>query len=347
MRLKSIFYDGYGFARAIIINNKGVEYDTCLDPTMRDTHCTCADAVYRKNQKCKHIIFLMGKVKMEKMKKNMNETKIKSECEKIDDLLGGGIQQGAITGIVGKRMVGKSMFSYQVGLANLKQTKKKTLLIDTEGTPIYDVRVLQYRFGKRFDLKPEEINERFVMKTTIGDAKYKNLVKLLRMLGLEVRITQSDRGKMTPIFKPCSAELDDTELKKYSMIILDSMTTPMETFVTETTSNLPTRSQIEARLFGILTHIAKLYNIGVIVTFHTTYNPAAIGYTDHGKPKGGDVIVYNTKYILQFDDAINKEKKDNFGSETKRAKLYRHPIKIPGNKWDLIRLKEDYGYTDK
>jgi len=346
MIIRGLFYDNLGIARAII-QSKDKVYDTAFDIERKMGWCSCASYVFNKKP-CKHIIHLIMNVDKNKMKKKSDLNRLKSGCEIIDDLLGGGIPYGIVTGIHGKPMAGKSIFTYQIGVANLNESADKTLYIDTEGIREDDIRGLLYKFGERFDVSKETIDKRFDIITTLGDSTLKSYQKLFKMFGVMAKIEQSSGGKYTPKFEFSAPILDKKKLEQYSMIIIDSFSKPMKDSVGTNTANLPARSQLQERLFGIISHIAVEYNIAIIINHHTSRNPTMPFGVDFGQPIGGDSIIYNTKYVLEFWDATNKIKKDSgFELEARRVKLIRHPVKQLDNEWRVVRLKNDYGYTDE
>ena len=239
------------------------------------------------------------------------------------------------------------MFCYQAAVANLKGTKFKTLYIDTEGIREKDIRRLLYKFGARFGVTKDDIDRRIVIKTTLGDTQLKSIQKLLQMFGVIVTFTQSAGGKITPIFQQCTPTIKPEALKDFSMLIVDSLTKPIKDGITATTSNLPTRSQVQERVFGELSQLATKENMAILVNHHVSTNPVMPFGVDFGKPVGGDSIMYNTKYTLEFWDATNKIKKDSgFGLEARRVRLFRHPIKQIDGEWKIVRLAKDFGYTD-
>ena len=348
MIIKNISYDNNGTARAQIIGSSGTEYITCLNREDDNVWCTCASKIYNPTKLCKHILFLLEKVEVFKMVKRENLDRVKSECKTIDDLLGGGVPYGVVTGAFGKPMSGKSQFCYQMAVANTANNDGKTLYIDTEGIRERDIRGLLYKLAKRYNKTKDDIDKNIVIKTTIGDVQLKSIQKLMQMFGTMVTFTQSAGGKITPIFQGCTPTIKDEVLSKdFSMIIIDSLSKPIKDGVTATTSNLPTRSQVQERILGMMNHIATRDNTAVIINSHVSSNPVMPFGTDFGKPVGGDSVMYNTKYTLEFWDATNKIKKDSgFGLEARRVRLFRHPVEQIDGEWQVVRLKKDWGYTD-
>jgi len=346
MYIKKIEYDNVGIARGYIVSDSGNEYISCIDKTQSRFWCSCANYTFKKSL-CKHIMFLMFNLDKSKMvSKKLDRVKTGSQI--IDDLLGGGVPYGIVSGTYGKPMAGKSMFCYQVGLANLKESPKKTLYIDTEGIRSQDIKSLLYKFGNRFDLDNKTINDRFDIITTLGDIQLKSIQKLFKMFGQMLTLDQSKGGKYSAKFEFSTPLLNDKKLEEYSMIIIDSLSKPIKDTVGTNTANLPTRSAIQERIFGLLSHVAVQFNQAIIINHHVSSNPVMPFGTDFGHPIGGDSIMYNTKYVLEFWDATNKIKTDTgFGIEARRVRLYRHPTEQITGEWIPIRLQKDVGYVDK
>jgi len=349
MKINKINYDNNGTARASILGDAGKEYITCLNREDDHVWCSCNYFTFNPDKLCKHILTLLENVEVFKMKKKENLDRVKSGCNAIDDLLGGGVPYGVVTGTFGKPMSGKSQFCYQMAIANLVESNEKTLYIDTEGMRVIDIKGMLYKLGKRYNISKEDIDNRVILKTTIGDIQLKSIQKLMQMFGTMVTFTQSAGGKITPIFQSCTPTIKEEVLgKEFSMIIVDSLSKPVKDGITSTTSNLPTRSQVQERFLGMMNHIATKDNMAVIVNSHVSSNPVMPFGTDFGKPVGGASIMYNTKYTLEFWDATNKIKKESgFDLEARRVRLYRHPVEQIDGVWKIVRLRKDYGYCDE
>lgn len=349
MRILELWYDLRGIARSVILSESGNEYDTCLDSKNHRGWCSCAFSTFNKERFCRHVLFLIDKIDYEEMKDMSNKLdRVSTGSQILDDLLGGGVPYGIVSGVYGRPAIGKSMYGYQIGLSSLKESNKKTLYIDTEGTRENDLRSLLYRFGKRFGLEKSDINKRFDIATTLGDIHLKSIQKLFQMFGQSLKLEQSRGGKYTAKFEFTTPIYKDDKLEEYSMIIIDSMSKPLKDSVGTNTSNLPTRSQIQERIFGMLTHIAVKYNIAVIIIHHCTHNPVNLFGVDWGVPTGGDSIIYNTKYVLEFWEATSPIKKSTgWDLEARRVRIFRHPTEQVDWKWIPIRLKKDTGYTDE
>ena len=201
------------------------------------------------------------------------------------------------------------------------------------------------------ELTKEDIDKNFVIKSTLGHPQYNSLQALFMMFGEVLLIDQSEKGgKITPTFrtKKSTPLIRPDALEKFSMIILDSLTNPLKATIGSNTQNLPARAQIEERLYSIFSHLATKYNMAIPIIHHVTYNPVTPFGVDYGNMWGGDSILYNTKYAIQFWTATSKIQKDTgWGIEARRVRLFRSPFKKATGEWKVVRLKEDYGFCDE
>jgi len=346
MKILEIFYDNFGIARAKIEGDSGEVYCTSADIDLKRYWCSCPYYVYNEKA-CKHINLLVNNLEYDKMKQK-DFTYLETGCKKIDSLLGGGIPLGIVTAIFGEPTSGKTLFSYQCGLSNIANTNKQTLLIETEGLRDYDTKLILYRFMNRWGLTKETVDSKFKILHTLGDIQLKSYQKLFQMFGYYVTDEISKQGKYSLKFQNCAPTLKEKELEKTGLIILDSLTKPIKDSVGSETQNLPARAQLIERLFGKLYHVASVYNIPIIVVHHASINPIMPFGRDLGKPYGGNPVLYNSKYALEFIDAPSKIKtQTGWGDEARRVKLLRRPDEPYTGELIPVRLKKDYGFTDE
>jgi len=349
MIIKELCYDNLGIARATIVSDSGKEYITCADSELYRAWCTCPSYIFSKDgSSCKHITFLFNNLEYKKMVKNKNLNFVEIGCKTIDDILGGGVPYGIVTATFGEPTSGKSLFGHQCGLANIAATGKNTILIETEGLRTYDVRMIQYKFMDRWGLNKETIDSKYKVIHTMGDIQLKSFQKLFQLFGYIVTDEISKNGKYTLKFTSCTPKLKEKELEETSMIILDSLTKPVKDSVGSNTQNLPARAELVQRLFGKLYDVASRYNIAVVVNHHASINPMMPFGRDLGKPYGGNPVLYNSKYALEFIDAPKKlQNETGWGQETRRVKLLRRPDVPQDDQLHPVRLKKDYGFTDE
>ena len=348
MIIKELKYDNNGIARAIIQSDTGSEYSVCADAELYRSWCSCPSYMFAKDGKsCKHIEFLLNNLEYEKMvKKKLNF--VETGCSKIDELLGGGIPYGIVTATFGEPTSGKSLFGHQAGLASIATTGKNTILIETEGLRTYDVRMIQYKFMDRWGLDKKTVDSKYQVIHTMGDIQLKSFQKLFQLFGYIVTDEISKNGKYTLKFTNCTPKLKEKDLEETSMIVLDSLTKPVKDSVGSNTQNLPARAELMQRLFGKLYDIAGRYNIAVIVNHHASINPMMPFGRDLGKPYGGNPVLYNSKFAMEFIDAPRKiQNETGWGDETRRVKLLRRPDVPATSELFPIRLKKDYGFCDE
>ena len=341
-----IQYDPNGIARAII-RGETDSYPVAIDADLQRSWCSCAKYVF-SNKSCKHIIYLLDNVDYSKMVDMTNKlSRLETGSTILDNLLGGGIPYGSVTTTFGEPQSGKSVFGLQAGLANIAKTGKDTILIETEGMREEDLKSLLYKFMGRFNLTKEIVDEKFKIYFTLGDPELQSVQKLLMMFGIFLTLEISKNGKYSTKFQFCAPTIKEKTMENVSLIILDSLTKPIKDSIGSETQNLPSRSQIVERLFGKLYHTAKLYNLGVIVSHHASIDPTMPFGRDLGKPYGGNPILYNSKYAMEFIDATNKVKEETgFGLEARRVKLLRRPDEPSTGELIPIRLKKDFGFCD-
>jgi len=345
MIIKELFYDNNGIARAIIEGSSG-EYCTSIDSELFRSWCSCPYYVYNSGT-CKHIIHLMNNLEYEKMVKKEKYNFVETGSDVIDNMLGGGIPYGIVTAIFGEPTSGKTLFGDQCGLANIAKTNKKTILIETEGLRDYDRKLLLYKFMPRWNLDKKTVDDKFIIKHTLGDTQLISIQKLLQMFGYMTTFEISKNGKYSVKFQNCTPSLKEKELEETGMIILDSLTKPIKDSVGSETQNLPARAQLIERLFGKLYHTAMIYDLAIIVIHHASINPMMPFGRDLGKPYGGNPVLYNSKFALEFIDAPNKVKNETgWGEETRRVKLLRRPDEPYTGELVPTRLKKDYGYCE-
>jgi hypothetical protein len=201
---------------------------------------------------------------------------------------------------------------------------------------------------KRFGLDKSTVDNKYKILHTLGDIQLLSIQKLLQMFGYMVTFEISKNGKYSVKFQNCTPTIKDKDFADTSMIILDSLTKPIKDSVGSETQNLPARAQLVDRLFGKLYHFAKIYDIAIIVVHHASINPMMPFGRDLGKPYGGNPILYNSKFALEFIDAPNKVKNETgWGNEARRVKLLRRPDEPYTGELIPVRLKKDYGFCDE
>ena len=346
MILKNVIYDKVGIARGLVIGDSGNEYPCAIDIDLKRSWCACPSWVYKQTRPCKHILYLMNhieRIKMEKGKLNFLTT----DCQLLDNLLGGGIPFGTITAIFGQPKTGKSMLSYQILLQNAKETGLKSMYVDTEGVRPQDFDSIISKFNNRQKLTDKQVKDLIEYRTTLADPSFTSIQKLFQYFGVIVTTNISKGGRYTVNFDTMAPKIRDATWEKTSLCVIDSMTEPLKVSVGANTANLPARAQLTERLFAKMIEVAIKHNVAFMVNHHASVDPMT-PYIDHGKMWGGDPILYNSKYALQFINATSKIKTDTgWGLEARRVLLLRRPDEQDTGEKIPIRLKKDWGYTEK
>ena len=297
MKIQSIYYDNIGVARIILESDSGNEYDIAIDNPRRIAWCSCPFYVFNKIP-CKHILFAMNYLEYDKMVDKTKSLKhLTTGCKTIDNLLGGGIPYGIVTAVFGEPTTGKTLFGYQSGLSNLANSNKDTILIETEGLRDIDTYNILEKFRSRWNLSSADITKRFKIIHTLGDPKLQSIQKLFQMFGYMITLEISKNGKYSIQFQNTIPTLTPNQLEKTSMIILDSLTKPVKDSVGSETQNLPARAQMTERLFGKLYHVAKIYNIAILVIHHACHDEKTLtleknkGLVDYNNIEIGDYVL--------------------------------------------------------
>lgn len=348
MKIENISFDNDGIARIEVHSDSGKKYIVCIDSDTLKTWCDCPRNVYKKEQ-CKHIKFVLENVNLSGLKRRSNMEVLKSGCDTIDNLLGGGFPYGMVVSVTAEPNIGKTKLGLQLAVANIKKTGKHSIIIETEGEAFEDHLVLMKKFASRFGLSEQDLVKHIKYYQTIGDTKEYGIQKLMRLLGYDLKLNMSKGGKFTTDFAQTKLGIDERILQNSSFMLIDSITTPIKESVGSETQNLPARASIVQRLYGRLYQLAKTYNLLIVVNHHTSVNPVMPFGKDLGKIYGGQPVLYNSKYAIQLLTSTNELRKkyyQGFENEARRVRLIRHPYIIADGKMYNIRLKKDYGFCD-
>lgn len=197
---------------------------------------------------------------LEKENKNL---RISTGCQAFDDLIGGGVEIGAITEAFGENASGKTQLAYQLAVNNYLLDKTHiTLVLDTE-----------LRF------KASRIEE-IAKSRGIHESKVKNLLDSVKI----VQVMDSyDMLKWTQQIKDVISNGENVKL-----VIVDSI---MAHFRAEFIgrSQLAERQQKLVVLLHTLNKLAKTYNFAVYLTNHVMSKPDAF-FGDPSTHLGGHVI---------------------------------------------------------
>lgn len=348
MIIENISYDNDGIVRVEVLSDSRRHYIVSIDVDTLKTLCDCPVNVYKK-EICKHIKFVLENIDLSCIKRLENMDVLKSGCNTIDNLLGGGFPYGMVVSVTAEPNIGKTKLGLQLAVANIKYKKKHSIIIETEGESIDDQTILLKRFANRYGVTEDELKQHIKFYQTIGDVKEYGIQKLMKLFGYELKLDMSKGGKFSTDFSQTKIGIPEDVLKSSSFILLDSITTPLKESIGSETQNLPARASIVQRLYGRLYQLAKTYNLLIVVTHHTSVNPVMPFGRDLGKIYGGQPVLYNSKYAIQLVNSTSELKKayySGFEDEARRVRLIRHPYIVADGNLHNIRLKKDYGFCD-
>ena len=346
MEIKDIIY-GNGIVKGVISSDSGNEYSCGYDSDFGVAWCSCPYYVFNKVT-CKHQLFFLDNIEMDKMKSKQKYNNIPSDCLTVDTLMGSGFPQGTSVAIYAESGRGKTILSAQMALSCIKNLNKDVIVLETEGNREQDYQELIKRFNKRWKVDEKDIDDKIHFYQIISSFqdKTKAMVDLLKMVGYDTEIDQSKKGdKYSITFKECKPKLKEADLKNAGLLIVDSLTEPLKSTVGHKSQNLPARSELISRFFSRLISIAIDYELCIIINHHASINPMQLFGRDFGKPYGGDEVLYNSKYILAIIDS-DMSARAKYGKSARRVMLMKHPYNATTGELFPINLKEDYGFTD-
>jgi len=217
--------------------------------------------------------------------------KVHTGCKALDEILGGGIEQGSITEVYGEYRTGKSQLCHTLAVTCQLSPDKgggegKCLYIDTEGT---------FRPGR---LAP--IAERFKM----------NVQDVLENIAY-ARAHNTEH--QTDLLAHAAAMMADS---RFSLVIVDSVTNLYR-------SEYNGRGELSARQVHLgrflrqLTRIAEEFQVAVLVTNQVqAVVDGGMAYGPTFKPIGGHILAHATTTRLQLQKGRG---------DTRKAKLICNP----------------------
>jgi hypothetical protein len=244
---------------------------------------------------------------------------------------------------------------------------KKALYWDTEGFFFAEgtFEIFYEYFRKRWPDLPKE--------PKVDVVHVKDIFELGRLFGIQFEIIQESarvsilakfptnlqtkiaKGKGKAVETSVQAEdwltrapvYETLSKKEYGLIVLDSISIPIKSYIPSTTQNLPARTSALSILLGATYPLAKNFDVAFLITNHISRNPMNPGYVyGIGDPWGGQNITYYVKH--QF--ALYKGLKDQMealgadGQRVRRFQRYRYPGKDVTI--DAVVLAKDKGYED-
>ena len=290
----------------------------------------------------------------------------KTGCKTVDELLDGGFPSGMLSLVFGDREIGKTWMCIQTAFHVAGVQKKRVLYVDTE-VQLTDYTMPRYfsYFQKRWCIPDDTLSRIDVVFT-------EDIFDLCRLSGFILQI-EKKQAKTVPRIKfpskwgdkrsdrPDLKESLQTsdwvynsylykmiEEKKYSLVIIDSWTSPVKQVIESEEQNYSGRRSLESPLFTSWSTIARRLNTSFVVTGH------GVSFRDRivPDPWGGNEVKGNFKIQLAIVRLRADEKKKLQNqligvdiTELRHVLLKRHPYKkdiMPR----LVRLKWNTGFVD-
>ncbi|MHA1268256.1 MAG: DNA repair and recombination protein RadA [Candidatus Helarchaeota archaeon] len=203
-------------------------------------------------------------------KRHQTILKITTGSDRLDGLLGGGVETRSITEVFGEFATGKTQLAHQL-CVTVQLPKEKggingnTLFIDAEGTFRPD-RIIS--IGERFGLDDRVLDNVFY-----------------------IRAYNSDHQQL--IVEKAAKLIKDNEIK---LIIIDSVMTHLRAeFVGR--GMLSDRQQKLNRFLHKLHQLAEIFNLAVFVTNQVMSSPGVV-FGDATVPTGGNIIGHSSTFRL-------------------------------------------------
>lgn len=220
-------------------------------------------------------------------------------CRALDEILGGGIPHQSPILIFSNYNVGKSIACHQLAANCWKLRKKRALYIDTENSFVRetDRERIQNWFRLRWDIPDFRVDYKYLS----------NIETLFSYFGWTIRLRYGEKGKMDSIIVPLlnkeGFKIDKKEIavykdfykNNYGLIVLDSITQPVEGLIGSGQEQFPGRKPILANLIAEVRKISVEFDIPAVITAHLSKGPTAMSSPTF---KGGSALGYGSKYIV-------------------------------------------------
>lgn len=207
----------------------------------------------------------------ELLKKRDNIIRITTSSKAFDDLIGGGIETGAITECFGEFGSGKSQMAHQLAVS-VQTLKSKgvenpvTVFIDTENT-----------------FRPERIKQISMALNLDPDEVLKN-IRVARAFNSDHQMLLVDKIE----------DLIKNQNLNVKLIVIDSLTAHFRAeFIGRGT--LADRQQKINKHMHTLAKLADMYNLAVYVTNQVQSDPAQF-FGDPTKAVGGNIVAHASTY---------------------------------------------------
>jgi len=207
---------------------------------------------------------------LEVMEKRKAVGKISTGSKELDNLLGGGIETGAITEFFGQFGSGKTQIALQAAV-NVQLPVEKgglngtAVFIDTEGT-----------------FRPERIMQIAAAKGLDPKEALKNI--------MVARAYNSDHQML---LAEKAGEI--AEEKNVRLVVIDSLTSHFRSEYSGRGELAPRQQKLNRHLHSLQRDLADMHNIAVVVTNQVMTNPGMM-FGDPTTPIGGNIVAHLSTY---------------------------------------------------
>jgi len=207
---------------------------------------------------------------LEVMEKRKAVGKISTGSKELDNLLGGGIETGAITEFFGQFGSGKTQIALQAAV-NVQLPVEKgglngtAVFIDTEGT-----------------FRPERIMQMAAAKGLDPKEALKNI--------MVARAYNSDHQML---LAEKAGEI--AEEKNVRLVVIDSLTSHFRSEYSGRGELAPRQQKLNRHLHSLQRDLADMHNIAVVVTNQVMTNPGMM-FGDPTTPIGGNIVAHLSTY---------------------------------------------------
>jgi DNA repair protein RAD51/DNA repair protein RadA len=195
-----------------------------------------------------------------------NKNKIKSNIDKLDDLIEGGFEENSVVSIWGDSATGKSQLAQKMLIEGYEQTGKPAILIETE--------------KDRF--RPERIKKLATKEDTLDN--------IIRVKAYDIEKQYSAYGKIME------------EFDEASVVVIDSLTARIRLSPDFSgRQDLPQRSNEMKKHLNQIEEMADRLKCPVLFTNQASVNPDSYG--KNLVQYGGKLIQYTAQFHIQMSKA--------------------------------------------
>jgi RecA/RadA recombinase len=225
----------------------------------------------------------------------------------LNEMAGGDFYNSdVIVALHGKPGVGKTLYALHE-CASMASAGVNVLIVDTEGGLKSAVEKWWPKLSRRFERRGKVYVE-----------TRKSLHTLHEFLGFRTEFSvhkksKESEGKMEfRILETIQSPEIDNFVKQQDVgfIVVDSVSMPVTTAISEEQQNRPARYTATALIMGKLAELQERYGACVLTVHHSSWNPAN-QYEIFAQMRGGKIVHHYSKRVL-YMDARKKDELSNF-----------------------------------